>query len=345
MRLNYLLIFIPIAVGLDWWGANPVVVFLASALGIVPLTQLIGDSTENLSIHMGETWGGLLNATMGNLPEMMIGILALRRGLQPVVKASISGSLLGNVLLNLGLSLFLGGLRFKTLRFNVHLVGINSKLLLLATTGLIVPALFHFTATAEDRISVVIASILFLAYLASLAFTMITHRQLFATEQPDGPAKHREAAAGVGRSVAILAATAAALAVTSEVLTGALEPAAQLLGFNQIFSGIFLLAPVGNCSELINAVQFARKGKLDLTVAVTLGAATQVALLVAPVLVVASHLLAQPMDLLFSRFEVVAIAIAVIVGQSLTIDGESNWLEGVMLLAVYAMLGIGFYYL
>jgi Ca2+:H+ antiporter len=345
VKLNSLLIFIPISLALDWWGANPIVVFLASALGIVPLTKLVGDSTENLSLYMGETWGGLLNATMGNLPEMMISVIALRRGLQAVVKASISGSLLGNVLFSLGLALLAGGIRFKTLRYNVHLVGINSKLLLLATTGLIVPALYHFTASSEDRISVEIAAILFLAYLASLAFTLVTHRKLFASEQPDGPARHGKDRVGIGRSIAVLAATAMALGIMSEVLTGALEPAANRLGFNPIFAGIFLLAPVGNCSEMLNAIQFARKGKLDLTIAVTLGAATQVALLVAPVLIFVSHLIGRPMDLVFSRFEVVAIAIAVIVGQSLTIDGESNWLEGVMLLAVYAMLGVGFYYL
>jgi Ca2+:H+ antiporter len=344
VNLHYLLIFIPIALGLDRWGANPILVFLTSALGIVPLTQLIGDSTEKLAVHLGETWGGLLNATMGNVPEMMIGAIALHRGLHTVVKSSISGSLLGNVLLNLGLSIFAGGLRFKTLRFNVHLVAINSKLLLLATTGLIVPALFHFTSSTEATISVDIAGILFMAYLASLAFTLITHHQLFTAEH-EGTTKEVKQGGGIGRAILTLAVTAAMLAVMSETLTGALEPTAKRMGLGQVFAGIFLLAPVGNCSELLNAVQFARKGKMNLTIAVTLGAATQVALLVAPFLVFASHLMGEPMDLLFSQFEVVAIAIAVFIGQSLTIDGESNWLEGVMLLAVYAMLSVGFYYL
>jgi Ca2+:H+ antiporter len=163
LNLNSLLIFLPIALGLDWWGANPVLVFLASALAIVPLARLIGEATENLSLHLGQTWGGLLDATMGNLPEMVISVFTLRRGLPTIVKASLSGSLLGNVLLNLGLALLAGGVRFNTLRFNIHLVGMNSKLLLLATTGLIVPALFHFTASADESVSVEIAAILFMA--------------------------------------------------------------------------------------------------------------------------------------------------------------------------------------
>jgi Ca2+:H+ antiporter len=347
LRLKFLLIFIPIAVALDRFGANPIVVFLASAAAIVPLSRLIGEATEDLSLHLGETWGGLLNATMGNLPEMIIGVLALQRGLPKMVKASISGSILGNVLLNLGLALIAGGARYNTLRFNVHLVALNSKLLLLATVGLIVPALFHFTASVEDRLSIEIASILFLAYLASLAFTLFTHRQLFVGDPSSDPSEPPETVkgGGIGRSIAKLAVTAAALGVTSEVLTGALEPTAKMMGLSEIFAGIFLLAPVGNCAELLNAVGFARKGKLDLTMGITLGAATQVALLVAPVLIFASPLVGQPMDLLFSQFEVVAIAVTVFVGQSLTSDGESNWLEGLMLIAVYAMLGFGFYHM
>jgi Ca2+:H+ antiporter len=187
-----------------------------------------------------------------------------------------------------------------------------------------------------------IAGILFLAYLASLAFTLITHHRLFNAEH-EGATQDVKQAGGIGRAILTLAVTATMLAVMSETLTGALEPTSQRLGLTPVFAGIFLLAPVGNCSELLNAVQFARRGKMNLTIAVTYGAATQVALLVAPVLIFASHLMGQPMDLLFSPFEVVAIGIAVLVAQSITMDGESNWLEGVMLLAVYAMLGVGFY--
>ncbi len=345
MALYLLLLFIPVALGLDHYGANPLVVFLASALGIVPLTALIGKATENLAVHLGETLGGLLNATMGNVPEMIIGVFALRKGLQTVVKASLTGSILGNVLFILGLSLLAGGARHNTQRFNAQLAGVNSKLLLLAVIGLIVPALFHFSSGSENRISLEIATILFLSYLCSLAFTLVTHRQLFTRTEPEGPIETGRKAWGMGRSFAVLAVTAVALAVMSEVLTGAVEPTAGLLRLTPVFAGIFLLATVGNVSGLLNAVQFARQDKMDLTLSVTMGAGTQVALLVAPVLVFSSHLIGQPMDLLFSRFEVIAIAIAVMVGRNITVDGESNWLEGVMLIAVYTILGIGFYYL
>jgi Ca2+:H+ antiporter len=225
---------------------------------------------------------------MGNLPEMVIGLFTLHRGLSTIVKASLSGSLLGNLLLNLGLALLAGGVRFKTLRFNVHLVGIHSKLLLLATTGLIVPALFHYTARTEQKISVGIAAILFLAYLGSLAFTLITHRQLFAEDAKEEAEGGCDPARSMGRAIAVLSAAALALAATSEALTGALEPTSKALGLGEVFTGIFLLAPVGNRAELINAVQFARRGRMNLTIAVTYGGATQIALLVAPFLIFAA---------------------------------------------------------
>lgn len=344
MALYLLLLFIPVALGLDWYGADPVIVFLTSALAIVPLTALIGKATESLAVRLGETLGGLLNATMGNVPEMIIGVFALRKGLQTVVKASLTGSILGNVLLILGLSLVAGGVRYNTQRYNAQLAGVNSKLLLLAAIGLMVPALFHFTSGEESRISLEIATILFVAYVASLAFTLITHRQVFVSKQPEGPMETGRDVWGVGRASAALAVTAVALAVMSEALTGAVEPTAGRLGLTPTFAGVFLLATVGNISGLLNAVQFARRDRMDLTLSVTVGAGTQVALLVAPVLVFSSRLLGRPMDLLFSRFEIVSIAIAVVVGRTITVDGESNWLEGVLLVLVYTMLGVGFYY-
>jgi Ca2+:H+ antiporter len=340
-----LLVFIPIALALAWSGANPILTFVASALGIVPLTVWIGDATENLALRLGDTLGGLLNATMGNLPEMIIGVFALRRNLHDVVKASLTGSLLGNVLLILGVSLLAGGLRHRTQKYNRDFTGVQSVLLLLAATGLIVPALHHYTTRIQSRISLVIAGVLFLAYLASLAFTLVTHRQLFMREQAEGPQQTGRVPWGLGRSAATLAATAVGLGFLSEALTGALDPMAKQLALSPTFAGVILLATVGNVSGLINAVQFARRDQMDLTMSVTLGAGTQAALLVAPVLVFASHVMGRPLDLVFTLFEVVAIVIAVIIGRSVTIDGESNWLEGVLLVAVYAMLGVGFYYL
>jgi Ca2+:H+ antiporter len=345
LAVYYFLIFIPIALILDWQDAGPIWVFATSALAIVPLTSLIGRATENLSVRLGETIGGLLNATMGNVPELIIGIFALRKGLQDVVKASLTGSILGNVLFVLGLSLLAGGARLRTLNFNERIAGVNSKLLLVAVIGLVVPALFHFTSLAESRISLLIAVILFVSYLASLAFTLVTHKQLFTRKEPEGPMETGRKAWGMGQASAVLAISALALALMSESLTGAVEPTANKLGLTPIFAGVFLLATVGNISSLINAIHFARRNRMDLTLSVTLGSGTQVALLVAPVLVFAGRWIGQPMDLLFTRFEVVAVGISVMIARAITSDGESNWLEGLLLIAVYLMLGVGFYYM
>lgn len=347
MNLNYLLIFVPIAFGLDQYGAGPIVVFAMSSLAIIPLCELIGKSTERIAESLGPTIGGLLNATMGNVPELIIGIFALKNGLQSIVKASIAGSLLGNLLCVLGVAMLAGGIRHRVQKFNVRMAGVNSMLLILAAIGLIIPAVFHFsTADTNDEIGVEISVILFLAYLASLVFTLITHQQTFSEGEPEKLETRRSPGGSrVWRAVVVLAVSTIVLAVMSESLTGSIEPLTKKLGLTSAFAGIFLLATVGNISSLINAVQYAMKDKMDLTIATTLGAGTQVALLVAPALVFASYLMGTPMDLHFSRFEVVAIALAVFVGRQLTVDGESTWLEGILLVAVYAMMGVGFYYL
>lgn len=346
MPINILLIFIPISLALDHYEANPILVFVTAAVAVVPLTVLIGNATEHLSTRLGSTLGGLLNGTMGNVPEMIIAISALRKGLEPMVKASLTGTLLSNILLILGLSILAGGARYETLRYNVAFAGLSSKLLLLAAVGLIVPAIFHYTTKVNiNAISDGIAGILFVAYLANLAFSLVTHKQLFGATVPESENEEDPNAWSVSRSLGLLAIAAVGLAIESETLTGAIEPTAAQLGLTATFAGIFLLASVGNISELINAILFARRGKMDLTLGVTLGSSTQVALLVAPVLIFASHLMGMSMDLLFTQFEVVAIAIAVIVAQTMTADGESHWIEGVMMIAVYAILGVGFYFL
>jgi Ca2+:H+ antiporter len=346
MLNNVLLIFVPISLALDYYGANPIVVFVTAVLGVVPLTVLIGTATENLSLRLGETLGGLLNGTMGNVPEMIIFVSALRQGLAPMVKASLTGTVLSNVLLVLGFSIIVGGARYETLRYSVAFAGLSSKLLLLAAVGLLVPAIFRFSTKGEAyEFSALIAGILFAAYLANLAFTLVTHKQLFATKQAEGPIETGDPAWGLGRALGVLTIATIGLAIESETLTGSLQPTADSLGLTQTFAGVVLLAGVGNISGMINATQFALRGKMDLALSVTLGASTQVALLVAPVLIFASRLMGRPMDLLFTQFEVVSIAIAAIVAQTMTADGESHWLEGVMMVAVYAILGVGFYFL
>jgi Ca2+:H+ antiporter len=343
LNLNYLLIFIPVAIGLRWSGANPLLVFAVAALAILPLSKVVGTSTETLGFFLGPTLGGLLNASMGNAPELIIGVFALKNGLITVVKASLTGSVLGNLLLTLGLAMFAGGLRYSKQTFNLQSARVATSMMFLAVAGLMVPALFHFSSPAtEHEISLQIAAILLVVYGLSLVFTLVTHRKLFETAQPEElkiarPYSWKSA-------LAYLAAATLALAVMSEILTDALDPATKQLGINEVFAGIILLASVSNVSSIMNAVVFARKNQMDLAVSSVIGAATQIALLVAPALVFASLLLPAPMDLLFNRLELIALIIAVFITRNVTIDGESDWLEGAMLVAVFAMLGIGFYY-
>lgn len=361
-KLNVLLVFIPIAAGLSWSKADPIVIFTASALAIAPLAKLMGDATEAVAESLGPTVGSLLNATLGNAPEIIIGMFALSKGLVHIVKASITGSIVGNLLLGLGASMFAGGLRTSSpmQSFNPVAARLNSGLLMLAAFGLLIPAVFRYNARTDVEISREIAGVLFLLYLASLGYTLATNRpvvgkdavkaNLRETPAPTAP-QRREIAEGPEerwsrrKATAILAATAIGLALMSELLTDAIDPAARSLGLTPLFAGVFLLALVGNAAELINAVRFAHKDQMDLAIGVTVGAGTQVALLVAPLLVLAGWAMGHDMNLLFSRFELLAIGVAVAVARSLMYDGSSSWIEGLMLLAVYVMLGIGFYYL
>ncbi len=343
MKLNYLLILIPVAIGLSWFGASPLWVFTVAALAIVPLSNIVGGSTETLARYVGPTLGGLLNASMGNAPELIIGLFALKNGLITVVKASLIGSILGNLLLALGLAMLAGGLRHSRQKFNLESAKLATSLMFLAVAGLMIPAFFHFTsASTEHEISLEIAAILLLVYGLSLVFSLFTHRKLFDVEQPaelNLPRVHSWKVA-----LGVLAGATVALAFMSEVLTDALDPATEQLGLNDTFAGIILLASVSNISSMLNAGVFAWKNQMDLAVSSIIGAATQVSLLVAPALVFLSLLLTEPMDLLFNRLELVALVIAVFIMRNMTIDGESNWLEGAMLIAVFVMLGIGFYF-
>ena len=343
MKLNYLLIMIPVAIGLSWYGASPLLVFAVAALSIVPLSNIVGSSTETLARFVGPTLGGLLNASMGNAPELIIGLFALKNGLINVVKSSLIGSILGNLLLALGLAMLAGGLRHSSQKFNLHSAKLATSMMFLAVAGLMVPAFFHFTSpAAEHEISLEIAAILLLVYGLSLVFSLFTHRKLFEVEQP--PELNLPTAHSWKVALGFLAAATVALAYMSEILTDALDPATRQLGLNETFAGIILLASVSNISSMLNAVVFAWKDQMDLAVGSIIGAATQVSLLVAPALVFLSLLLSKPMDLLFNRLELVALVISVFIMRNMTIDGESNWLEGAMLIAVFSMLGIGFYF-
>ena len=350
MGLNLLLVFIPIAVGLDWYGANPVMVFAAAALAIIPLAGLMGRSTEHLSTYVGATIGGLLSASLGNAPELIIAGFALKEGLVDVVKASITGSILGNTLFSLGLSMIIGGWGRERQRFNPTVAGMSGGLLFVAAVALLIPAMFHFATGKEREVSMQISIVLFVTYLLSLVFTLKTHRQLIqpgpdASGAAEAHEASHEAPWSKGKSIAMLAGVTVVIAVVSEILVGAIEPASASIGMTPIFTGIIFLALVGNAAEAMNAVGFARKDQMDLSFGIAVGASTQVALFVAPVLVFAGYFMGKPMDLHFTAFEIVAIVLAVAIVSRQTSDGECHWMEGVMLIAVYMMLAIGFFFL
>ncbi|HET8580492.1 MAG TPA: calcium/proton exchanger [Nitrospiraceae bacterium] len=348
MVLNLLLILIPVALALDWTGANPLLVFVTSALAIVPLAGLMATSTEQLASYVGATVGGLMNATMGNAPELIIALFALKEGLNDVVKASIAGSIIGNILLVLGVSMLAGGLRHDRQRFNATAASMNAGLLAVAAIALVVPAIFHLASIRQEReLSLEIAVVLFVIYLLSLVFTLKTHRHMFAAA-PSGSGEGSEPEEdrwSRRRAITVLALATLGIAVMSETLTGSIEGAATRAGLTSIFVGVILLAIIGNAAEMAGAVRFAAKNKMDLTIGTSVGASLQIALFVAPVLVFASYGIGKPLDLLFTQFEVAAVFIAVLIVVNVTRDGESNWMEGVMLVGVYLILAYAFYFL
>ena len=345
------LVFVPIAVALEVLHADPVWIFSASAVAIIPLAGLMGKATEHLSEHLGAGLGGLLNASFGNAAELIIAFMALRAGLLDVVKASITGSIIGNVLLVLGLSIVAGGLKYERQRFNRVAAGLGATLLALSAVGLVVPAIFHLVVQGhpqahEQELSLEIAVVLFITYILSLIFTLRTHKHLYV-----GEASHAaDEALGMqtwsqGKAVTVLLVATTFVALMSEFLVGAVEHTAHTFGMTDVFVGVILVAIIGNAAEHSTAVLMAMKNQMDLAMNIAVGSSIQIALFVAPILVFAGYVIGQPMNLLFTTFEVVAVAISVGVVSLISMDGESNWMEGVQLLAVYLILAMAFYFL
>jgi Ca2+:H+ antiporter len=334
---------IPLAIWLQASGGDPLWVFVAACVGVLPLAGLMGTATEQLAERTGPMLGGLLNATFGNAAELIIAIAALRAGLVDLVKASITGSILGNLLLILGLSLLAGGTRTSMLRFNRTNAGMSAAMLALAVAGLVFPTLFHAThpqaqLLVELHFSEVVAGILILTYLASLVFVLRTHRPLFGGGQIEGHAQ--SGTWSIGRAVGLLALATVGVAVMSEILVHAVEPLTATFGVSQAFLGLIIIPIIGNAAEHGTAVVAARRGHTDLAFQIALGSSTQIALLVAPLLVFIGAVMGVGgMNLVFPSFEVIGLAVAVITSAIITLDGESHWFEGVQLLALYAMLG------
>ncbi len=340
-------ILVPVSIVFQVWGFSSVAIFFASALALIPLAALLGFSTEELAAHVGPSLGGLLNATLGNITELILGLILLWHGHVEVVKASLAGSIIGNLLLVFGLAALVGGLRREKQPFNQFAAGSSTTTLFVAVVALVMPALFnlavfgsfeHGGATIE-RLSLWTAVVLLICYTGSLIFTFRTHRNLFGGKSP-APPSISLAAALVG-----LAGAAALIAMESEFLAGQVEFATHALGWTDWFVGLVVIATVGNAAEHSTAVMMARRGKMDLALSVTMGSSTQIALFVAPFLVVASLFFRSPMSLVFSPLEIVAVIFSVGVVTLVCLDGETNWLEGLQLLSVYVILVIFFYFL
>ncbi|MEQ8676421.1 MAG: calcium/proton exchanger [Aggregatilineales bacterium] len=352
-RILYaMLLLVPVTLIADFiLKADPILVFVLAAGAIIPLAKLIGEATEELAIHTGPKIGGLLNATLGNAAELIITIFAIRAGLLDLVRASITGSIIGNLLLVMGLSLLLGGLKNGRQVFDRRTAGMNATLMILAVAALMIPSLFD-VAIAEDRaaelgLSEGVAVILIILYGLSVYYS-------FSRKEGDpAPGEHDSAAEDIHSakwtvqfSGIILTIATIGIVFMSEVLVGAVETVTEELGLTEIFLGLIIIPLVGNIAEHLVAVQVAYKNKMELSLAVSIGSSLQIALFVAPVLVFISLIISDtPLLLVFDEFELIALAATVAITAFIAQDGESNWFEGAMMLGVYAILALAFYYL
>ena len=352
--LSWLLLFVPIAIALRFWpGAEkPTLLFIAAAIGIIPLAGWMGRATEALAARMGEGAGGLLNATFGNAAELIIAVIALSKGLNSVVKASIAGSIIGNILLVLGLSILCGGTKYSQQSFNRTGARTSAISLSLAAIALIIPTVFHMAAERspggwspdmEQRLSLAIAIVLFVTYFCMLGFSLKTHRHFF--QGAAGELEEKGEAWSRGKAIVILSVATGFVALLSEFLVGTIENVRGTFGVTETFVGIIVVAIVGNAAEHSTAILMALKNKMDLSVGIAIGSSLQIALFVAPVLLFVSYLFGRPMDLEFSRPEVFSIVASVYILFQISGDGETNWIEGVQLLSVYVIIGILFFYL
>ena len=360
MRPVYFLgVFIPVAVVLELAHAEPVFVFGAAALAVIPCAAVMGEATEAIAAKTGPGIGGLLNVTFGNAPELIIAFFALLEGLQEVVKASIVGSIVGNTLLVLGAAMLVGGLPRDKQTFSRTAANAQCAMLMLAVAALIFPAIFQLVhggglpGVGEDRVdfgsdleklSLGVSIVLLISYAAGLIFSLKTHRDVFNPFVPEGD-EEEEHHWSPKRAGIFLAISAVAVGLMSEILVGSISEASEEIGLSEFFVGVFVVAIVGNAAEHWVAVLVAAKDKMDLAVNIAIGSSAQIALFVAPVLVLASFVVGpNPMALVFNGYELGALLFAVLIANLVTQEGESNWFEGVQLLALYAVLGLVFYF-
>ena len=353
--IYFLLVFAPIAVVLNLVGADHLILFAMAIIGLIPLAKLIGDSTEHLATHYGATLGSLLNVTFGNAAEIIISVVAINAGLIELVKASITGSILGNIMLIFGLSLIAGGVKHKEQIFNRENAGLQSSLIFLAIIGLAIPTILSATVLKPidlvsqlklQILSDVLAIVLICVYVAGILFTFFTHKHLFvAPGGADEVLEMNHNRWSKRKSFLILGASMVGVVAVSEILVGSVEETSKQFGFGELFVGAIIVGIVGNAAEHSSAILLARKGKIDLSIGIAAGSGTQIALFVVPILVMVGIILGQPFTLEFTLYELATLFLAAIIMNLIAHDGKSNWFEGIMLTAVYLIIAIGFYFI
>ena len=347
-----LLIFAPIAAALEFAHADHLVLFVVSAIALIPLAKLIGDSTEHLATHYGPTAGSLLNVTFGNAAEIIIALVAISAGLLDLVKASITGAIIGNILLILGLSVIAGGSRFKEQTFSRESIGIQASMLFLAIIGLAVPTILVSTISSPSEnqgqvqlLSDTLAIILLIVYILGIVFTFITHKHLFTPPETTEDIQESHGAHwSKKKAFLFLAISMAGVIVVSEILVASVETTGEELGFGELFVGAIIVGIVGNAAEHSSAILLARKGKMELSIGIAAGSGTQIALFVVPILVFAGIAMGQPFTLEFTLLELAVIFLSAIILNLIVHDGRSNWFEGLMLTAVYIIIAIAFFF-
>jgi Ca2+:H+ antiporter len=341
--LDWLLVLVPASLALELTGGPDLAVFLTAAGAILPLAGLIGRSTEQLALHTGPRVGGLVNATFGNVTELVIAIFLILDDKTDIVKASLTGSIIGNLLLVLGVAFLAGGLKHEEQEYNARAASVHATSLVLAVTGLLMPALFALggreTFIEREVVSGTVAFVLIALYAAALVFTLVTHEHLFRTPSPE-----EHAAWSRPKAIGLLLLATALVALESELLVGSLEPALADLGLSELFVGLIVIPIIGNAAEHSSAVLFALRDKVDVTLEIAIGSSTQIALFVAPALVFISLLTGHPMDFVFSTSEVAAVGLATILVFMISADGRSNWLEGAQLTGAYVIMAISFFF-
>lgn len=356
-----LLLFVPLSLAAHYLEWDGTLVFLAAALAIVPLAAFMGTATEEIAVVVGPNLGGLLNATFGNATELILATIALKEGFVGIVKATITGSIIGNLLLVMGAAMLLGGLRYKEQAFQPTAARLNASVMNLAVIAILLPTAVDYTSSGLgeetlQQLSVAVAVVLMAVYGLTLLFSMKTHAYLYdvgvvelaGEESQEMATPVQEAKAPKFSSlwlwVTVLLVVTLGVAVESELLVDSLEEATAELGLSRLFTGVILLPIIGNAAEHATAVTVALKDKMDLSMSVAVGSSLQIALFVAPLLVIIGWLIGEPMDLDFNPFELVAVVVSVLIVNSISSDGKSNWLEGILLLATYAILGLAFYF-